>query len=160
MRCIQTGDLASLSRDAAQAPRRRANLNLHGDLADPVQRLLIAIEPGSYVRPHRHTEPAKWECFIILAGSAALLLFDGAGRVVGREELAAGGPNRVVELPPGPWHSLVALEPGTVVFECKPGPYSPLADKDFAPWAPAEGSLEAAGMAARFALARVGDALP
>jgi hypothetical protein len=47
------------------------------------------------------------------------------------------------EVPAGTWHALVALERGSVFFETKPGPYVPLTDKDFAPWAPEEGSEEA-----------------
>ena len=46
------------------------------------------------------------------------------------------------------------LEPDTVVFEVKPGPYQPTSDKDFAPWAPAEGGPDApaylADLEARF----------
>ena len=156
---IQTEALASLSHDAAGSPRRRCNLNLHPELADPVQRLLIAIEPGSYVRPHRHGQPAKWELFVILAGRLAVLVFDAEGRVLERDELAAGGATRIAEIPPGAWHSVAALEPGTVLFEVKPGPYAPLADKDFAAWAPAEGDAGAAALAERIARARVGELL-
>lgn len=159
MKRIQTEALASLSNDAAGAPRRRCNLNLHAELADPVQRLLIAIEPGSYVRPHRHSEPAKWELFVILSGRLAVLVFDADGKVLEREELAPGGAIPIAEIPPGAWHSVAALDPGTVIFEVKPGPYAPLADKDFAAWAPAEGDARAAALAERIARAQVGELL-
>jgi hypothetical protein len=48
------------------------------------------------------------------------------------------------DIRPGVWHTIFALVPDTVVFEVKPGPYSPANDKDFAPWAPREYSPEAA----------------
>ncbi|MFH1160714.1 MAG: hypothetical protein V1733_07185 [bacterium] len=37
------------------------------------------------------------------------------------------------------YHSIFALEPGTIVYEIKDGPYSPIDDKNFASWAPKEG---------------------
>ena len=48
------------------------------------------------------------------------------------------------DIRPGVWHTIFALVPDTVIFEVKPGPYSPAGDKDFAPWAPQEYSPEAA----------------
>jgi len=137
---IDPAALAALSRAALANPRGRQNLNLHGDYADLCQRLFNAVEPGSYIRPHRHSDPPKPECFVVVRGRFALLLFDDAGRVTQRLELAPGGPVVAADLPAGAWHTIVALESGSVFFETKPGPYTPLTDKDFAPWAPAEGS--------------------
>jgi len=37
---------------AAAGARRRSHMLLHADHQDQVQRLLIALEPNSYVRPH------------------------------------------------------------------------------------------------------------
>lgn len=139
MKRLSNDQLASLSNQAAASERLRRNLNLHEAYDDPVQRLCNAMEPGTYVRPHRHTEPGKWELFIVLSGSLAVLSFSPQGAVTERVELDADGPVRGIEIPPGTWHTLVSLAPGTVAFEVKPGPYAPLQDKDFAPWAPGEG---------------------
>ena len=46
--------------------------------------------------------------------------------------------NYGVEIPVGTWHSLIALEEDTLVYEVKDGPYSPEDDKNFAVWAPKE----------------------
>lgn len=146
MKRIDDARLGALVARARAAERRRANDNLHPDLEDPVQRFLNAMEPGTYVRPHRHAHPPRWELFLALTGRAAVLGFDEGGRVVWREELSAHGPVRGVEIEPGAWHAVAALEPGTVLFECKPGPYRPVSDKDFAPWAPAEGEPGAAAL--------------
>jgi hypothetical protein len=62
-----------------------------------------------------------------------------------------------VEIPAGSWHALSILEEETVLLEIKPGPYLPLSDKDFAPWAPEEGSSSAPAMTARLRRARAGD---
>jgi cupin fold WbuC family metalloprotein len=150
--------LEALSNKAAASPRRRANENLHPELADPVQRFLNALEPGTYLRPHRHVAPAaKWELFVALRGSVAVLLFDDAGRVAARTEVNAQGPVRAVEVSPGEWHSLVALEPGTVVFEFKQGPYAATSDKDFVAWAPVEGAPGVARLVRAFEKAKRGD---
>ncbi len=145
VRIITPEALDALSASAAAVPRRRLNLNLHADYADPCQRLLNAVEPDSYLRPHRHTEPAKPECFVAVRGRFHLLIFDDAGTVTERIELSPQGPVMVADVPPGVWHAIVALEPGSIFFETKPGPYTPLTDKDFAPFAPEEGSAEASG---------------
>ena len=152
--------LQELSSKAGVSPRLRANLNLHPELADPVQRFLNALEPGTYLRPHRHVTPAaKWELFVALHGSVAVLLFDDAGRVTDRIEVNARGPVRAVEVSPGEWHGLVVLEAGTVLFEFKQGPYAATSDKDFAAWAPAEGAPGVARLVRAFEKAKPGDAL-
>jgi cupin fold WbuC family metalloprotein len=143
LRTVTPADLDELSRGARIAPRRRLNLNIHADYADPCQRMFNAVEPDSYIRPHRHTDPPKAECFVAIRGHFHLLTFDDAGTIVERSELAPSGPAVAADVPVGMWHTIVALEPGSIFFELKPGPYAPLTDKDFAPFAPAEGSQEA-----------------
>ncbi len=182
MKRIDIAALRTLSAEADALPRRRKNLNLHETLDDPIQRLCNAFEPGTYLRPHRHTagdarfprrssfgsgrqaagsEPrgtdasaavpegaslsragGSWELFALLTGRAAMLTFDDIGRVTGRTELGADA-NLIVEIPPATWHSLVALAPGTVLFEVKRGPYHPTGEHDFAPWAPKEDDAQA-----------------
>lgn len=143
VRLITPADLEALSRAARDNSRRRRNLNLHADYQDPCQRLFNAVEPGSYIRPHRHTDPPKPEFFLAVRGRFLLLLFDDAGGVTQTAHLAPDGPEVAVEIPAGQWHTIVALEPGSIFFEVKPGPYVALTDKDFAPWAPDEGSSDA-----------------
>ncbi|MGC2855336.1 WbuC family cupin fold metalloprotein [Novispirillum sp. DQ9] len=147
MKLIDRATLDALSADAAASPRRRRNLNLHPELADPIQRLCNAVEPGSYVRPHHHA-PDRWELFTVLRGAVRLLTFTEGGQVLSAALLGPGHDAAMVELPGGTWHSLVSLEPGTVFFEVKPGPYSAAGDKDFAIWAPGEGAPGAADLEA------------
>lgn len=105
--------------------------------------MLNALQPGSYVRPHRHLLPPKAESSVLLRGSIGFITFHDDGRVDRQLVLSAGSSSFGVDCQPGPFHTLFALEPDTVVFEVKPGPYDPASDKDFAPWAPEEGSPEA-----------------
>jgi cupin fold WbuC family metalloprotein len=133
-----------LCEKAEESPRRRAHHLIHDSHGDSVQRMLIALQPGTYFRPHRHSRPAKWELILVLRGIAAWIGFDDQGRVAGREEAGAHRDCKGLEYPPGTWHSLVCLRPDTVIFECKPGPFSPVQPEDFAPWTPEEGSTDAA----------------
>lgn len=143
MKIIDKNSLDALSQAAAVAPRQRMNLNLHADYADPCQRLFNAIEPSTYICPHRHTDPPKPECFLAVRGHMAVLVFDDAGTVTQTVLFGTECDVLGVDLPPGLWHSIVSLESGSIFFETKPGPYVALSDKDFAPWAPREGTPEA-----------------
>lgn len=148
VRLLDGSVLDALSEEARRRPRRRANANLHASDA-PVHRLLNAIEPGSYVRPHRHLAPPKDETVVVVRGALGLVLFDGDGRVSAARLLRAGpGAAFGVDLPAGTVHSFVALEPGTVFFEAKAGPYVAPSGDDVAPWAPAEGDPAAAAFEA------------
>lgn len=143
MKMIDRSTLDALSAQARSEPRRRKNLNLHASYDEPCQRLLNALEPGTYIRPHRHWEDPKPECFVGLRGSMALILFSDDG---GIEDVVRFGPQEKAlgaDLPSGIWHAVVSLEAGSVFFETKPGPYRSMTDKDLAPWAPAEDSSEA-----------------
>ena len=97
------------------------------------------MEPDSYVRPHRHAAAHKDETLVALRGRFGLLLFDAEGKVTARSILEPGGEFSGVDIPAGTFHSMVALQPGSVVMEAKAGPYEATTDKDWAPWAPPEG---------------------
>jgi cupin fold WbuC family metalloprotein len=111
-------------------------------MEDPVHRLLNAMEPGTYVRPHRHLHPPRSETAIAVAGRIGILFFDDAGRVLERRILAGDGETLGADVPAGAWHSFLALAPGSVFFEAKAGPYAPPPPEDVAAWAPAEGTEE------------------
>ncbi|MBI4997299.1 MAG: WbuC family cupin fold metalloprotein [Rhodocyclales bacterium] len=153
MKQITAAMLHSLAAQAQASPRRRANLNLHERLDDPIQRLAIAMEPDTYVRPHRH--PQTWELLYPLTGQFLVLHFDAAGRVMDRTLL--GADSRIVETPAGGWHAVLSLNPGAVIFEVKHGPYAPIAEADYAPWSPAAETPGVAQLTAWYATARVGE---
>lgn len=160
LRVIDNAELIRLGVAAARAPRRRKNLNIHPALDDPVQRLFNAMEPGTYVRPHRHARAEGWELMLVVRGAFSVLAFDESGTVTARADLQAGMGDAAVEIPAFVWHAAVAMAPGTIMFEVKPGPYRALEDKDFAEWAPQEGERAAAGMVAWYESAQPGTTLP
>jgi cupin fold WbuC family metalloprotein len=148
-RAIDRELLDALSRAAAATPRRRKNHNFHPDDSAACNRLLNAVEPGSYIAPHRHREPGKGESCVVLRGRLGLVLFDDAGRVTRALLAEPGGEVAGLDVPPDTWHTLVSLAPGSVFFEAKAGPYRALAADERAPWAPAEGDPAAADYVAR-----------
>lgn len=134
--------LDELSLKAANSPRLRLNLNFHEDLADPINRMLNAFEPGTYIQPHKHENPDKREVFILLRGSLVVVIFDDSGNPVDFILLDRAKGNYAIEIPRGVWHNVVSLDSGTVVYEIKDGPYQQISDKNFASWAPKEGDFD------------------
>ena len=126
-----------------QSPRGRVILPLHLSEADPYQRMLNAVQPGSYIRPHRHRDPPKGETVIVLRGAVRFFTFQEDGAIANGVVLAAAAGPVGLDVRPGVYHTFAALEADSVVFEAKTGPYDERVDKDFAPWAPVEGSPEA-----------------
>jgi len=141
IKIISSADLEQLTVQAQNAPRLRANLNVHKNLDAAVQRLFIATEPGTYIRPHCHPQPDKWEFFVVLEGQIDLLIFDPAGKVQERIPMTPSS-TRAVEVPAKIWHTYVCMKPGTVALEIKQGAYIQPTEKDFAPWSPTENTEE------------------
>lgn len=136
-------DLDALTTAARASDRRRRNRNFHAVSSHPAQRLLNAIEPDSYVQPHRHRLADRDETIVMVRGAVGIVVFDEDGRITRTAVLRAGGENVGAHLPANTFHTLVALEPGSVFFEAKAGPYDAATDKELAPWSPAEGAAEA-----------------
>lgn len=125
--------------------RRREIHILHTGDDDPLQRMLNAMQPGSYVRPHRHLDTGKSEAVVLLRGSIGFVPFHDDGGIDEEHLILLSRDSGVLafDCRPHVWHTFFALEQDTVVFEAKNGPYSAATDKDFAAWAPAEGDPEA-----------------
>ena len=150
LKCLDQALFDAVAAEARRSPRLRRNHNLHAE-PDLVQRFLNVMQPGTYVRPHRHLRPTPgegFECFVVLRGALGFLLLDERGEVCQQVRLDATGEVRGVELQEGRFHTLVALSPDTVMFEIKQGPYQPALDKDFLATFPAEGTAAAAAQEA------------
>jgi cupin fold WbuC family metalloprotein len=141
--------LDELTHKAALSSRKRLNLNFHEQLSDPINRMLNAFEPGTYIQPHKHENPDKREVFIVLRGSMLMVIFDDSGTPIDFILLDPLQENHAVEIPAGVWHSVISLAAGTVVYEIKDGPYIQPLDKNFATWAPKEGNQECESYLAR-----------
>ena len=125
------------------SPRKRIILPFHKNTESSLHRMINAIQPYSYIQPHRHLHPPKAESVIVLQGAILSFVFDLSGAVEETQVLAAGSVNLGIDSEPGVFHTFLALQENTALFEVKPGPYEPNSDKDFALWAPPENSPEA-----------------
>ena len=120
--------LDQLTAQAQASPRLRMNLDLRNSAEDTSQRMLNAIEPGSVVPVHRHRKSS--ETLVVLRGRVVEEYYSSEGVVEECIELAAGGPVCALNIPAGQWHTLRALDPGTVILEMKDGPYEPIQECD------------------------------
>jgi len=130
--------ISETSQKAKLNPRRRMNLNFHKEDSATLQRMLNALEPDTYIQPHKHENPDKAEVFFVLRGRILVLEFDDDGNITEHIVLDAIKGNYGAEIAVRTWHSIISLEAGSVAYEVKDGPYNVAIDKNFAPWAPSE----------------------
>ena len=144
--------LDKLTAQAKESPRLRMNMDLRNSAADSSQRMLNAIEPGSVVPIHRHRKTS--ETVVVLRGRVVEEYYDDAGvlaesfvlgdchvadaprndvnRDAPRNDVNRDAPRNDVpmacalNIPAGQWHTLRALESGTVILEMKDGAYEPI----------------------------------
>lgn len=140
IRILNSAFLDRLAAEAAAAPRRRKNANLHAVNEYPCNRLFNALQPDTYIQPHRHSAPSKDETVVLLRGKLGLVEFDEAGQVVATATIQ---PGMTVDIPHGTFHGWCCLEDNSVFFEAKAGPYVPLAPAETASFAPPEGDARA-----------------
>ena len=134
--------LDDLTAKAKESPRLRMNLDLRDSDKDGSQRMLNAIEPGSPLPIHRHRKTS--ETVVCLRGRLVEEFYDEFSRPSGNErpkverertctetiELSPNGPVVALNIPAGQWHTVRALESGTVILEMKNGAYEPISDVD------------------------------
>jgi len=121
---------------AEQSRRKRIMFPVQRSQDDEVQRLINFLQPGSYIRPHKHPGKHASETVIVHQGAIYFHVFDEAGKMVDHFLVKAGTTQCMVDIVPGVWHNFIILEKDTVVIEFKKGPYDAQMDKTFAAWAP------------------------
>ena len=121
MKIIDDRLLEEVSAKAKDSPRLRMNFNFHQSLDEKCHRFLNAVEPGTVVPIHRH--PTKDETFIVLKGRVKVSTFNDEGEVLESVVLCQEEGMYGVDIPKNVWHTLESLEPDSVIFECKEGPF-------------------------------------
>ena len=92
--------------------------------------MLNAIEPGSPLPIHRHTKSS--ETVVCLRGRLVCEFYDELERRCTETiKLSPNGPIVALNVPLGQWHTVKALESGSVIMEVKDGPYEPAQERDF-----------------------------
>lgn len=134
MEYINSDLLDQVSKKAIENSRKRMNYNFHANGEEILQRMLNAIEPETYLPPHRH--PEKVEIFLLLRGKVKTIFFNDIGEITEVRELNPINGEYGVEIPAGIWHTILVEESGSVIYELKEGPYVPGVGVEFASWAP------------------------
>ena len=123
MRIIDQSLLNEVSGEAKNSSRLRMNYNFHQSLEDKCHRMLNAVEPGTVVPIHRHQ--TKDESFVVLRGKVKVTTYNDDGAVIESVVLCQEDGRFGVDIPKNVWHNLESLEPESVIFECKEGPFVP-----------------------------------
>lgn len=121
MKIIDNDLLNDVIGQAKQSPRLRMNYNFHQSLDDKCHRFLNALEVGTQVPIHHHV--TKDESFILLRGSVRVNTYDDSGTIIESVVLSQSEGRIGVDIPINTWHNVECLEPGSVIFEVKEGPF-------------------------------------
>lgn len=143
-----SGDLFQLSehmiedglKASRQSERLRIILPIHREQDANVQRMINFLQPGTYIRPHKHPLDHASESLVLIQGSIRFYTFDEDGNMLTENHIHSKPIPGVIDIEPNVWHSFTVLEENTILFECKKGPYDTETDKVFAEWSPEEGS--------------------
>jgi len=121
--------LDKLTAEAKASPRLRMNLDMRNSADDQSQRMLNAIEPGSVLPIHRHRNTS--ETVVCLRGRLVWEFYDELERICTEAiELSPNGQVVALNIPAGQWHTVKALESGSVILEMKEGAYEPTGPED------------------------------
>lgn len=116
--------LDKVTAQAKESPRLRMNYNLHTNLDDGVQRMFNALEPGTVMPIHRHRNAD--ETYLVVRGNIKVMFYNDDRSLKDEFVLNPLEGGYGVHIPRDSWHTLEVLESGTVIFEVKEGPYTPI----------------------------------
>jgi cupin fold WbuC family metalloprotein len=141
---VRAEDVALVKAKGTTNARKRARLCAHPGPDDRLHEMLIVLDRGTYIRPHRHG--SKAESFHIIEGELDVAIFhdDGAVREVVRMGPYGSGKAFYYRIMEPCYHSVLIHTPFALFHETTNGPFH-RGDTEFAPWSPAEGD---AGVAA------------
>ena len=123
MKIIDVELMDKVTAEAKQSPRLRMNYNFHQSLDDKCHRFLNAMEPGTQVAVHHHI--TKDETLVVLRGKVRVLIYNDEGEITEDAIIDPQQGRCGVDIPKNTWHTVECLEPNTVVFEVKEGPFVP-----------------------------------
>ncbi len=127
---------------ALESPRKRIIFPIQRTQDALVQRLINFMQPGTYIRPHKHPLAHATETMKVLQGAIHFFIFDDQGAVIRHFPVSSKDQFGVLDIEPNVWHSFIVTRPDTVLLEIKKGPYDAATDKEFAGWSPDEDTEE------------------
>ena len=137
---LEPEQIEQLLEQAKDSDRKRSHLLLHDNQDCLLHRVVIALQRGTYVVPHNHSESQKEEILFVLQGEVCVVLFNEQGMVLDKQVKSAGELSAFGEYAPGTWHTLYPVSNNAIIIEVKRGPFIPTSPTEFARWAPKEGS--------------------
>lgn len=126
---------------AETSPRRRMHYDLRTEAFEPLaldgshtwhdtsMKMLNVLMKDTVIPIHRHSETN--EVVIVMRGRGCEVEYDGEGRELQRVELAAGSECSGVVVSRGAWHTFIAHEDGTTIFEAKDRAYDSVGTEEF-----------------------------
>lgn len=118
--------ICQLLDNANLSERLRQNYDLRNSAADTSQRMMNALQPGTQVPIHKHTDTA--ETVICISGRLEEIFYESTNidntefKEISRFMLCPSEGNHGMQIPAGTWHSINVIEP-SVIFEAKDGAY-------------------------------------
>jgi len=134
--------LEELKEKATQSERKRSHHTFHRP-EEYVQRMVDFLLKGTYIPPHKHSDPDKVEHFVVIMGKVACINHNEDGSINEIIMLSPNGPNYSVDITPNTYHMFVCVTDEAAMVEVTEGPYNPASHKKFAPFAPGETDPEA-----------------
>jgi cupin fold WbuC family metalloprotein len=129
--------IKELSAHVGKTKLRRARICAHLDEEDDLQEMFVAVEKGSFIRPHKHL--TKCESLSVIEGTAIAIFFHDSGSIsdafyIGRESK----DHRFYYRISSPiFHMLIIISELFVFHEATTGPFR-REDSVYSPWSPDE----------------------
>src|SRR5204862_7136681 len=120
---ITDGGVGMVKGTGTTNARRRARLCAHPNPDDPLHEMLIVLDRGTYVRPHRHA--GKSESFHVIEGELDVVLFDYDGTVRDVVRMGPYGSGRAFyyRLMEPCYHTVLVSTPFALFHETTNGPF-------------------------------------
>ena len=138
---IYQSDINDTIKTARNSPKYRSPILLNESFNDKPQRFVNCLTKKTYVRPHNHALTNHWELMSWLDGVVYVILFDIDGNITYKVKMYHSGV-KLIEIPPNTYHSFITPNQGAYL-EIRDCAYEPSLDRSYAPWAPAENTVEA-----------------
>lgn len=133
--CLAAADVERVREQSLRSARQRARICAHPVTDDPLHEMIICLNRGTYIQPHRHA--GKSESFHMIEGELSVVLFEDNGEI---RQVIRMGPYQSQQtffyrLMEPCFHTVLVRTPQAVFHETTNGPFDQ-ADTEYAPWAP------------------------
>ena len=139
---IDLNDISMLKAQVKASRDKRVRICAHHYTSDKLHEMVILIERGSYIRPHKHLD--KTESFHVIEGILDVILFDELGNITDIIQMGDfhSGNSFYYRLALSVFHTVVVKSDFVVFHETTNGPFQKEATI-YSPWSPVQEDLSA-----------------